>query len=94
MCVPSMNFIEWICCSIRLRLVGLIGMPYDQRAHVASHLEVSSSSLVYWLKSCSLRSYILRLCRVPVVILMSSAYPWSSYVMCVASCVVVWYEGR
>ena len=58
---------------IYIYMVVLIGFPYPKRAYVASHLEVSSSSLVYLLKRCSFFIWICRFSRVPVVILMSSA---------------------
>jgi hypothetical protein len=53
MFVPSSNLIVLICFVNRLVLVVLIGFSYPQRAPVASHFEVSSSSHVYLLKRCS-----------------------------------------
>ena len=65
-----------------------------QRAPVASHLVVSSCRPVYWLNRCSFLSCIFRLLMDPPVILMSLAYPWSSYVMIEAVDLCGWYDGR
>ena len=73
MFVSSSNLIMLIWFSIRLVLALLIGLPYPQRAPVASHLEVSSSKPVYLLKRCRFFIWIYRFSRVYVVMLMSSA---------------------
>ncbi len=70
------------------------GLPRAQRAPVASHLVVSSCKPVYWLKRCSFLSYIFRFWMDPAVMLMSSAYPWSSYVMIEAVGLCGWYDCR
>ena len=72
-CFPSSNLIVLTWFVNRLMLALLIGIPYPQRAPVASHLEVCSSSHVYLLKRCSFFIWICRFSRVPVVMLMSSA---------------------
>ncbi len=81
MFVPSSNLIVliWFINRFMLALL-LIGLPYLHKAPVASHFEVSSYSPVYLLKRCSFVIWTCRFSRVPVVMLMSSAYPWSSYV--------------
>ncbi len=65
-----------------------------QRAPAASHLVVSSCKPVYLLKRCSCLSCIFRFWMDPAVILMSSAYPWSSYVMIEAVGLCGWHDGR
>ena len=77
---PSGNVIVLIySCSVG-RFLLLRGLPRAHRAPVASHLVVSSWSHVYELKRCSFLIWILRSVMVPAVMLISSAYPWSSYV--------------
>jgi hypothetical protein len=51
--VPYSNLIVLIWFVNGLMLALIIGFPYLQRAPVAWHLEVSSSSPVYLLKMCS-----------------------------------------
>ena len=92
-CVPSRNWTECIwACSISW-LVCVRGLPSAQSAPVASHFVVSSWRPVYWLNRLSFFNCILRFWIDPVVILMSSAYPWSSYVMMEAVGLCVWYDG-
>ena len=75
---PSGNVIVLIrSCSV-VRFLLLRGFPRAHRAPVVSHLVVSSWSNVYELKRCSFLIWILRYVMVPVVMLISSAYPWSS----------------
>ena len=57
----------------RLVFSLVIGLPYPQRAPVASHFVVSSSRPVYLLKRCSFLIWICRFSSVPVVMLISSA---------------------
>ena len=67
------------------------------RAHsapVASHFAVSSWRPVYLPKRCSFLSCILKFCRVPVVMLTSSTYQRSSYVMIAVVLLWVWYVGQ
>ncbi len=78
MWVPSTNVMELICSRSVAWFLWLRGLPSHHSDPVASHSEVSSWSPVYWLKRCSFLSYTLRSCMVPAVMLMSSAYPWSS----------------
>jgi len=73
---PSTNVM--ICSCSVVWLLWLRGLPSPQSDPVDSHFEVSSWSPVYWLKRCSFLSCILRFYMVPVAMLMSSAYPWSS----------------
>jgi hypothetical protein len=77
--VPSSNLTVEIWLLSRRVFSLLMGFPYPHRAPVASHLVVSSSRPVYLLNIRSFFTCICRLSRVPVVMLMSSAYPLSSY---------------
>ncbi len=70
------------------------GLPKGHRAPVASHLVVWSCRPVYWLNRCSFLSCIFRLSMDPAVILMSSAYSWSSYVIIVALDLCGLYDDR
>ncbi len=93
MWVPSRNFMECIwACSIS-RIFCVRGLPRAQSAPVASHLVVSSCRPVYWLKRCSFFSWISKFWIEPAVILMSSAYPWSSKVMMEAVGLCDWNYG-
>ncbi len=90
---PSRNVMEWIwACNISCFLC-VRGLPRAHSAPVASHLVVSSCRPVYWLIRCSFYSWICRFWIEPAVILMSSAYPWSSYVMMEAVGLCDWYGG-
>ena len=73
MFMSSSNLIVLIWFIIRFMLALLNGFPYPQSAHVGSHLVVSSSSLVYLLKRCSLFTCVWRFSRVTLLMLMSSA---------------------
>jgi hypothetical protein len=91
--VPSSNLIMLIWFVNRLMFALLIGLPYPHKAPVALHFEVSSYSPAYLLKRRSFFIWTCRFSRVPVVMLMSSAYPWSSYVIYVPVGVWCWCEG-
>ena len=81
MSVPSSNLIVLILLLSRMVLALLIGFPYPQSTLLASHLGAFSSSPVHLLKRCSFVICVSRFSWVPVVILISSANSWSSYVM-------------
>ncbi len=92
-CVPSRNLMVFIwACSISWFLC-VRGLPSAHSTPVASHLVVSSWRPVYWLNRWSFFSWKFRFWIDPVVILMSSAYPWSSHVMMEAVGLCVWYDG-
>jgi hypothetical protein len=74
-------------------LALLNGFPYPQSALVASHLVVFCYSHVYLLKRCRFFICVSRFSRVLVVILMSLAYPRSSYVVCMHVGVWDWCVG-
>ena len=70
---PSSNSIVLIWLRSRRVFPLLVGLPYPNSAHVASHFVVSSSSHAY---SLSVRSFLIciwRFSRALVVMLMSSA---------------------
>ena len=73
--VLSSNLIVEIWLRSRFTFSLLMGFPYPHSAHVASHFVVSSSRPVYLPNRWSFFICIWRLSRVPVVMLMSSAYP-------------------
>ena len=78
MWVPSVNMMELICSLRMFWFLLLRGLPSPQSDPVASHLEVSSWSPVYWLNRCNFLNCSFRSCMDPAVMLTSSAYPWSS----------------
>jgi hypothetical protein len=78
---PSRMVMERISSYSRCWFLRMRGLPRAQRAPVASHLVVSSCRPVYWLQRLSFFSWIFRFWMDPAVMLMSSAYPWSSYVI-------------
>ena len=53
MWVPSANVIELICSCSVVWVLWLRGLPSPDSDPVASHVDVSSLSPVYWLKRCS-----------------------------------------
>ncbi len=61
---------------------------------MASYLLVSSCRPVYLLKRCSFFSCIFKFWVDLAVILMSTAYSWSSYVMIQTVGLCGWYDGR
>ncbi len=87
------------CEGVDLFLQGFLfllfrGLPCAHKAPVASHLLVSGCRSVYVLKICSFLSCILRSVMVPAVILVSFAYPWSSYVRMADEGLWGWLVGR
>ena len=94
MCDPSEQDMVLICCWRDAWFFWVSGLPRAHSAPVASHFVVSSWRPVYSLKRCSFFSCILRLCSVPAVMLTSSAYPWSSYVMIAVVLLWGWYDGQ
>ena len=52
MWIPYVNVIELICSCSVVRFLWLRGLPWPQSDPVASHLEASRLSLLYWLERC------------------------------------------
>ena len=75
----NLNALLWLLSRLVLALFN--GFPYPHSAHVASHFVVSIPSPVYLLKRCSFFICVWRFSRFLVVMMLSLAYPWSSYVM-------------
>jgi len=73
MWVPSAKVISLICSCSKVWLLWLSVSPWAQRDPVASHLDVSSYSSLYWLKRCSIFSCILRTWVGPAAMLTSNA---------------------
>jgi hypothetical protein len=53
---PSRKVAVWICSCSVVWFLCVRGLPRAERAPVASHLVISSWSMVYWLKRWSLLS--------------------------------------